>query len=70
MNDTDAGKFAMRICEYEFEDKQSKEELSGKERFYWSNISDVLAEVKEADRSRGTIFVRSILRSMKRILML
>lgn len=21
MNDTDAGKFAMRICEYEFEDK-------------------------------------------------
>ena len=49
MNDTDAGKFAMRICEYEFEDKQPEEELSGKERFYWSNISDMLAEVKEAE---------------------
>ena len=51
MNDTDAGKFAMRICEYEFEDKQPKEELSGKERFYWNNISDMLAEVKEAESS-------------------
>lgn len=51
MNDTDAGKFAMRICEYEFEDKQPKEELSGKERFYWSNIADMLAEVKEAESS-------------------
>ena len=51
MNDTDAGKFAMRICEYEFEDKQPQEELSGKERFYWSNISDMLAEVKEAESS-------------------
>ena len=51
MNDTDAGKFAMRICEYEFEDKQPEEELSGKERFYWSNISDMLAEVKEAESS-------------------
>lgn len=49
MNDTDAGKFAMRICEYEFEDKQPEEGLSGKERFYWSNISDMLAEVKEAE---------------------
>lgn len=51
MDDTDAGKFAMRICEYEFEDKQSEEELSGKERFYWSNISDMLADVKEAENS-------------------
>ena len=51
MNDTDAGKFAMRICEYEFEDKRPEEELSGKERFYWSNISDMLAEVKEAENS-------------------
>lgn len=51
MNDTDAGKFAMRICEYEFEDKQPQEELSGKERFYWGNISDMLAEVKEAESS-------------------
>lgn len=51
MNDTDAGNFAMRICEYEFEDKQPEEELSGKERFYWNNISDMLAEVKEAESS-------------------
>ena len=51
MNDTDAGKFAMRICEYEFEDKQTEEELSGKEGFYWSNISDMLAEVREAENS-------------------
>ena len=51
MNDTDAGKFAMRICEYEFEDKQAEEELSDKERFYWSNIADMLAEVKEAESS-------------------
>lgn len=51
MNDTDAGKFAMRICEYEFEDKQPEEDMSGKERFYWNNISDILAEVKEAENS-------------------
>lgn len=51
MNDTDAGKFAMRICEYEFEDKQPEKELSGKERFYWSNIEGMLAEVKEAEGS-------------------
>ena len=50
MNDTDAGKFAMRICEYEFEDKLPEAELSGKERFFWSNISDMLTEVKEAER--------------------
>ena len=50
MNDTDAGKFAMRICEYEFEDKLPGAELSGKERFFWSNISDMLTEVKEAER--------------------
>lgn len=62
MNDTDAGKFAMRICEYEFEDKQPKEELSGKERFYWSNIADMLAEVKEAESS-GKSLKRYNLRS-------
>lgn len=62
MNDTDAGKFAMRICEYEFEDKQPEEELSGKERFYWSNISDMLAEVKEAENS-GKSLKRYNLRS-------
>lgn len=62
MNDTDAGKFAMRICEYEFEDKQSEEELSGKERFYWSNIADMLAEIKEAENS-GKSLKRYNLRS-------
>lgn len=62
MNDTDAGKFAMRICEYEFEDKQPEEELSGKERFYWNNISDMLAEVKEAESS-GKSLKRYNLRS-------
>ena len=31
--------------------EQPKEELSGKERFYWSNITDMLAEVKEAESS-------------------
>ena len=51
MNDTDAGKFAMRICEYEFEDKLPGEELNGKERFYWNNIADMLAEIKEAENS-------------------
>ena len=55
MNDTDAGKFAMRICEYELEDKLPEEELSGKERFYWSNISDMLAEVKEAESSSKSL---------------
>ena len=62
MNDTDAGKFAMRICEYEFEDKQPEEELSGKERFYWNNIADMLAEVKEAENS-GKSLKRYNLRS-------
>ena len=51
MNDTDAGKFAMRICKYEFEDKLPEEELNEKERFYWNNIVDMLAEVKEAESS-------------------
>lgn len=62
MNDTDAGKFAMRICEYEFEDKQPKDELSDKERFYWNNIADMLAEVKEAERE-GKLIKRYNLRS-------
>ena len=57
-----AGKFAMRICEYEFEDKLPKEELNGKERFYWNNIADMLAEVKEAESS-GRSLKRYNLRS-------
>lgn len=55
MNDTDAGKFAMRICEYEFEDKLPEEELNDKERFYWNNIVDMLAEVKEVESSGGSL---------------
>ena len=62
MNDTDAGKFAMRICEYEFEDKLPEEELNGKERFYWNNIADMLAEIKEAENS-GRSLKRYNLRS-------
>ena len=62
MNDTDAGKFAMRICEYEFEDKLPEGELNEKERFYWNNISDMLAEIKEAESS-GRLLKRYNLRS-------
>lgn len=62
MNDTDAGKFAMRICEYEFEDKLPEKELNDKERFYWNNIVDMLAEVKEAE-SNGRSLKRYNLRS-------
>ena len=62
MNDTDAGKFAMRICEYEFEDKLPEEELNNKERFYWNNIVDMLAEIKEAESS-GRSLKRYNLRS-------
>lgn len=45
-NDVDAGKFAKRICEYEFENAESTDVMTDKEIFYWSNISDMLAEVK------------------------
>ena len=74
MNDTDAGKFAMRICEYEFEDKLPEEELNDKERFYWNNIVDMLCRGEGGRKQRqvaqeGITFVRSILHSMKRILM-
>ena len=72
MNDTDAGKFAMRICESEFEDKLPEGELNEKERLYWTNITDMQRSKKQkaaADHSRGTTFVRSILHFMKRISM-
>ena len=62
MNDTDAGKFAMRICEYEFEDKLPEEKLNDKERFYWNSIADMLAEVKEVESS-GRSLKRYNLRS-------
>ena len=47
MDDVSAGKLASCICAYEFEDKEPAGELSDKENFYWSNIADILKEVKE-----------------------
>ncbi len=49
LNDVDAGKFAKRICEYEFENAEPTDVMTDKEIFYWSNISDMLAEVKEIE---------------------
>lgn len=49
LNDVDAGKFAKKICEYEFENTEPNEAMTDKEVFYWSNISDMLAEVKEIE---------------------
>lgn len=46
LNDVDAGKFAKRICGYEFENEEPTDVMADKEVFYWSNISDILAEVK------------------------
>ena len=54
LNDIDAGKFAKRICEYEFENAEPNTAMTDKEVFYWSNISDMLAEVKEIE-IRGKI---------------
>ena len=49
LNDVDAGKFAKRICEYEFENAKPNDAMTDKEVFYWSNISEILAEVKEIE---------------------
>lgn len=49
LNDVDAGKFAKRICEYEFGNVEPNDAMTDKEVFYWSNISDMLAEVKEIE---------------------
>ena len=49
LNDVDAGKFAKRICEYEFENAEPNTAMTDKEVFYWSNISDMLEEVKEIE---------------------
>lgn len=51
MDDISAGKLASCICAYEFEDREPAEELSDKENFYWSNIADILKEVKETERA-------------------
>ena len=50
MDDVSAGKLASCICAYEFEDREPAEELSDKENFYWSNIADILQEVKETEK--------------------
>ena len=46
LNDVDAGKFAKRICGYEFENIEPTDVTTDKEIFYWSNISDMLADVR------------------------
>lgn len=46
MNDVDAGKFAKSICEYEFKNAEPNDAMTDKEVFYWSNVADMLAEVK------------------------
>ncbi|HBN12548.1 MAG TPA: hypothetical protein DD415_02935 [Clostridiales bacterium] len=46
LNDVEAGKFAKRICEYEFENAEPTDVMTDKQVFYWSNISDMLEEVK------------------------
>ena len=51
MDDVSAGKLASCICAYEFEDRKPAEELSDRENFYWSNIADILKEVKETERA-------------------
>ena len=51
MDDVSAGKLASCICAYEFEDREPAEELSDRENFYWSNIADILKEVKETERA-------------------
>ncbi len=50
LNDVEAGKFAKRICEYEFGNAEPTDAMTDKEVFYWSNISDMLAEVKIIER--------------------
>jgi hypothetical protein len=62
LNDVDAGKFAKRICEYEFENAEPNTAMTDKEVFYWSNISDMLAEVKEIE-IRGKISKKFNLRA-------
>lgn len=50
LDDASAGKLASYICEFEFADtKPADGEMTDKENFYWSNISDILKEVKETE---------------------
>ncbi len=50
LNDVEAGKFAKRICKYEFDNAELTDAMTDKEVFYWSNISGILAEVKVIER--------------------
>ena len=50
-DDVSAWKLASCICAYEFEDREPDGEMTDKERFYWSNIADILKEVKETERA-------------------
>lgn len=50
LNDVEAGRFAKRICEYEFGNAEPTDAMTDKEVFYWSNVSDMLAEVKAIKR--------------------
>ncbi len=49
LNDVDAGKFAKRVCEFKFENTEPTNTMTDKEVFYWSNIADMLAEVKSIE---------------------
>ena len=50
LDDTSAGKLVSYICEFEFADtKPEDSEMTDKENFYWSNLSDMLEEVKETE---------------------
>ena len=51
MDDVSAGKLASNICAYEFEDRELDGEMTDRENFYWSNIADILKEVKETERA-------------------
>ena len=53
-DDVSAGKLASCICAYEFEDREPDGEMTDKETFYWSNIADILHEVKKTE-STGKI---------------
>ena len=54
MDDVSAGKLASCICAYEFENREPDGEMTDRENFYWSNIADILKEVKETE-STGKI---------------
>ena len=46
LDDSSAGKFIKRICQFEFDNMQVDGEMDEKEQFYWANIVDMIEEVK------------------------